>query len=75
MAQRRERQVSLRKRVHVAVVVVAALAAAIGVRGQGGSPDPILVVLNDSAPNPFGAYLPERETVELYERILAAQNV
>jgi hypothetical protein len=50
---------SLRKRVHVAVVVVAAMAAAISVRGQGGAPAPILVVLNSSAPNPFGSYLPE----------------
>jgi hypothetical protein len=41
------------------MVVVAALAAAIGVRGQGGAPAPVLVVVNDSAPNQFGAYLPE----------------
>ena len=50
---------ALRKRVQVAVVLVAALAAAIGVRGQGGTPAPVLVVLNSAAPNPFGAYLPE----------------
>jgi hypothetical protein len=43
--------------VQVAVVLVAALTA-IGVRGQGGTPA-VLVVVNDGAPNPFGAYLPE----------------
>ncbi|WP_293682139.1 peptidylprolyl isomerase [uncultured Phenylobacterium sp.] len=40
-------------------MAVAALAAAIGVRGQGGAPAPVLVVVNASAPNQFGAYLPE----------------
>jgi hypothetical protein len=40
-------------------MVVAALWAATGVRGQGGGPAPILVVVNSAAPNPFGAYLPE----------------
>ncbi len=50
---------ALRKRVQVAIVAVAALAAAIGVRGQGGAPAPVLVVVNASAPNQFGAYLPE----------------
>lgn len=41
------------------MVMLAAMAAAIGVRGQGGAPAPVLVVVDDGAPNQFGAYLPE----------------
>jgi hypothetical protein len=40
------------------VVVVALWLALVGVQAQG-APPPILVVLNPSAPNQFGGYLPE----------------
>jgi hypothetical protein len=40
------------------LVVGAVWLSVASVRAQGG-PAPILVVLNSSAPNPFGAYLPE----------------
>ncbi len=51
----------MEKRKWVLVAAMLAMVAAMsgGVRGQGGAPAPILVVLNDSAPNPFGRYLPE----------------
>ncbi|MGD9905028.1 MAG: Calx-beta domain-containing protein [Vicinamibacterales bacterium] len=49
----------MRKWVFGTAMLAMVVAAGGGVRGQGGSPAPILVVVNDSAPNPFGSYLPE----------------
>ena len=46
-------------RVRVGAAIVAALVAAVGVRGQALPATPILVVVNNASPNPFGAYLPE----------------
>ena len=50
---------TIRKCVQLTAVAGLVLTTVIGVRGQGGTPAPILVVLNSAAPNPFGAYLPE----------------
>lgn len=55
----RERLVTMRKWVFVAAMLAAVATMDRGVRGQGGAAAPLLVVLNDSAPNPFGRYLPE----------------
>jgi len=56
-----EKEWSVDKRKWVLVAAMLAMVASMsgGVRGQGGAPVPILVVLNDLAPNPFGRYLPE----------------
>ena len=50
---------TIRTQAGVAAGLVLVLAGVIGVGGQGAPAAPVLVVLNDSAPNPFGRYLPE----------------
>ena len=47
------------RRIRVAVVLLAALALSVGLRGQAPGPAPILVVVNSAAPNPYGTYLAE----------------
>jgi len=58
-APEKEWAVLMRKWVLGAAMLAMVASMTGGVRGQGGTPAQILVVLNDSAPNPFGHYLPE----------------